>query len=135
MSAFVYMVRCVDGSYYVGSARGEALDKRIGEHQAGINGGYTSKRRPVELVYAEQLPFITDAIAAERRIKGWGRAKKEALIQGDWCEVQRLANRPGARGRPAPPRPEVPSEARPRRMLDGSACFEARLRRAPQHEV
>jgi putative endonuclease len=78
MSAFVYMLRCADGSYYVGSARGETLDKRMGEHESGSFGGYTSTRRPVTLVFAEQLDRITDATAAERRIKGWSRAKKEA---------------------------------------------------------
>ena len=97
MSAFVYILRCADGSYYVGSARGESLDKRLGEHQAGTYPGYTSQRRPVTLVYAEAFDRITDAVEAERRIKGWGRAKKEALIRGDWDRVQNLAKRPTAR--------------------------------------
>ena len=99
MSAFVYILRCADGSYYVGSARGETADKRIGEHQAGLGGAYTSLRRPVVPVFVEQFAHITDAIAAERRIKGWSRAKKEALIRGDWTLVQWLAKRPGARER------------------------------------
>ncbi|MDP4026943.1 GIY-YIG nuclease family protein [Methylobacterium sp. NEAU 140] len=99
MNAFVYILRCSDGSYYVGSARGQTLDKRLGEHQAGTFPGYTSRRRPVELVYAEAFDRITDAIAAERRIKGWGRAKKEALIRGDWDAVQVLAKRSGTRQR------------------------------------
>ena len=93
MSAFVYILRCADGSYYVGSARGTSLDKRIGEHQAGTYPGYTSQRRPVTLVYAELFERITDAVAMERRIKGWSRAKKEALIQGDWDRLQSLAKR------------------------------------------
>ena len=99
MSAFVYILLCADGSYYVGSARGESLDKRLGEHQAGALGGYTSTRRPVRLVYQEQFQRITDAITAERRIKGWSRAKKEVLIRGDWDSVQWLAKRPGARAK------------------------------------
>jgi putative endonuclease len=61
--------------------------------------GYTSKRRPVVLVYHEHFERITDAIAAERRIKGWSRAKKEALIAGDWPAMQWLAKRPSARAR------------------------------------
>ncbi len=97
MTAFVYMLRCADGSYYVGSARGESLDKRLAEHQAGTRIGYTYHRRPVTLVYAEWFDRITDAIAAERRIKGWSRAKKEALIAEDWDRVQFLAKRPSAR--------------------------------------
>jgi putative endonuclease len=83
MTAFVYILRCADDSYCVGSARGDSLDKRIGEHQGGEIRGYTSTRRPVTLVFAEQFGRITDAIEAERRIKGWSRAKKEALINGD----------------------------------------------------
>lgn len=90
MSAFVYMVRCSDGSYYVGSARG-ALEKRIEEHNAGILGGYTARRRPVVLVFQQEFQQITDAIAAERQIKGWSRAKKEALIKGDFAQISLLA--------------------------------------------
>ena len=70
MTAFVYILRCADDRYYVGSARGETLDKRLGEHQAGTLPGYTSGRRPVSLVYAESFDRITDAIAFERRVKG-----------------------------------------------------------------
>lgn len=102
VSAFVYILRCADGSYYVGSARGETLDKRIGEHQAGTYPGYTSRRRPVSLVWSERFERIDDAVAAERQIKGWGRAKKDALIRGDWDRLQTLAKRPSARTRRNP---------------------------------
>lgn len=104
LSAFVYMLRCSDGSYYVGSARGSSLDKRLSEHEAGAHPGYTSRRRPVTLVYAEHFERITDAITAERRIKGWSRAKKEALIRGDWDGVRTLAKRPAAQrsSKPSP---------------------------------
>ncbi|WP_336488662.1 GIY-YIG nuclease family protein [Methylobacterium nigriterrae] len=102
MNAFVYILRCADGSYDVGSARGQSLDKRLGEHQSGTYPGYTSRRRPVTLVYAEDFERITDAIASERRIKGWSRAKKEALIRGDWARLQDLAKRPSARSRQLP---------------------------------
>jgi putative endonuclease len=74
--AFAYIVRCRDGSYYVGSARGD-LDKRIAEHNAGTYGGYTSRRRPVELVWSCEFQQITDAISAERQIKvGAGPRRK-----------------------------------------------------------
>jgi putative endonuclease len=95
MGAFVYMLRCADGSYYIGSATGDDLTPRIAQHQAGTFQGYTSTRRPVVLVWSEHFDRITDAIAAERQIKGWSRAKKEALIQGDWSSVTRLAKRRG----------------------------------------
>jgi putative endonuclease len=121
VSAFVYILLCADGSYYVGSARGDYLDKRLSEHQTGALGGYTSTRRPVTLVFHEHFDRITDAIAAERRIKGWSRAKKEALINGDWSLVQWLAKRPGARreaasnpqAKPAAPDPKKIPENEP----------------------
>jgi putative endonuclease len=81
MGVYVYMVRCADGSYYVGSATGEDLAPRIDQHNAGAYPGYTFTRRPVVLVWSERFERITDGIAVERQIKGWGRAKKEALIR------------------------------------------------------
>ena len=97
MGAFVYMLRCSDKSYYVGSATGDDLLKRFEEHQTGAYRGYTYLRRPVELVWSEHFDRITDAIAAERQLKGWSRAKKEALIGGDWSTVQQLSKRRGGK--------------------------------------
>ena len=95
MGAFVYIIRCRDGRYYVGSTRGE-LEKRISEHNAGTFGGYTSKRRPVVLVYSQYFEQITDAIEAERQVKGWSRAKKEALVAGEHERLVQLSkNRQG----------------------------------------
>jgi len=82
VGAFVYILRCGDGRYYVGTTR-DMLEKRIAEHNAGVFGGYTAKRRPVDLAYSQSFENITDAIAAERQMKGWRREKKEALIRGD----------------------------------------------------
>jgi putative endonuclease len=90
--AYVYMLLCADDSFYVGSAR-LGLDRRISEHNSGVHGGYTSRRLPVKLVWAEHFPNITDAIAVERQIKGWSRSKKEALVRGDYGEIRRLAKR------------------------------------------
>jgi putative endonuclease len=86
------MLRCTDDSYYVGSAR-KGLDHRIGEHNAGVYGGYTSTRRPVTLVWAQHFMNITDAVGVERQIKGWSRAKKEALIRGDYDAIRLLSKR------------------------------------------
>ena len=83
MTAHVYILRCADGKYYVGSTRG-SLDQRFNEHNAGRFNGFTAKRLPVQLVYAESFDRITDAIAAERKLKGWSREKKEALMRGDF---------------------------------------------------
>ena len=99
MSAFVYMLRCADGSYYVGSATGNDLSKRIEEHKTGAREGYTFSRRPVTLVWSEHFQRITDAIAAERKIKGWSRGKKEALVRGDWSKISGLSRRRGGKPR------------------------------------
>jgi putative endonuclease len=77
---------------FVGTTRAD-LETRVAQHQAGFFGGYTSTRRPVQLVYAEYFDRIVDAIAAERKIKGWSRAKKEALIASDFVRLQELAKR------------------------------------------
>jgi len=73
--AYIYMLRCADGSYYVGSAR-RGLERRVNEHNQGVYGGYTSTRRPVTVVWAEHFPNITDAIAVERQIKAGPERRK-----------------------------------------------------------
>ena len=108
------MLRCADKSYYVGSTSYQEIDARVGEHNDGRFDGYTSKRRPVTLVWSEWFEDLQQAHAAEQRIKGWRREKKEALIRHDYKALPALAKRPGAR-------------------RDG-ACFEAPLRGAPQHD-
>ncbi len=92
MSAWVYILRCRDASYYVGSTRG-GLEDRIAQHNDGTFGGYTASRRPVALVYAQEFDRITDAFAAEQQVKRWSRAKKEALIAGDFDLLRDLAKR------------------------------------------
>ena len=89
MSFWVYILRCVDGSYYVGHT--DDLEKRIAEHRSGEVPGYTSSRLPVELVFAAEFPTREEALSREGQIKGWSRAKKEALMRGNWDEVSRLA--------------------------------------------
>jgi predicted GIY-YIG superfamily endonuclease len=90
--AFAYMLRCKDGSYYVGSTSA-VLERRVAEHNAGIFGGFTSSRLPVVLVWSQEFQQITDAIAAEQQIKGWSRAKKRALVDGDFDLIKQLAQR------------------------------------------
>jgi putative endonuclease len=90
---YVYILRCADGSYYVGSATGHDLAPRIDQHNAGSYPGYTFTRRPVVLVWSEYFDRITDGIAAERQIKGWSRVKKEALMRSDWISLSRLSSR------------------------------------------
>mgnify|MGYP001084151162 CR=1 FL=1 len=93
MVAAVYMLRCADGSYYVGSTSAEDQQRRLLEHQSGAYRGYTFSRRPVELVWSQAFDRITDAHATEHQVKGWSRAKKEALIRGDWAAIRELAKR------------------------------------------
>jgi predicted GIY-YIG superfamily endonuclease len=98
MAVYLYILRCADGSYCTGTTR-TSLDRRIAEHQAGTFDGYTSTRRPVELVFHQEFQRITDAISAERQVKGWRREKKEALIHGDWALLPELARRGSRTGR------------------------------------
>ena len=88
--AYLYIVGCSDGSYYVGTTRA-SLDQRIAQRNAGNFDGYTARRRPVILVFEEHFPNITDAIAAERQVKGWRRDKKEALIRRDYEALRALS--------------------------------------------
>ena len=93
MSFWVYILHCADGSYYTGHT--DDLAKRLAEHQTGQVTGYTSTRRPVRLLFSEEFPTREEALASERRIKGWSRKKKEAMMRGDWMEVSRLAKGKG----------------------------------------
>ncbi len=80
--AWVYILKCSDGSYYTGSTKN--LEKRLAEHNTKTFDGYTAKRLPIKLVYYCEMPTIHDAFLRERQIKGWSRRKKEALINGEW---------------------------------------------------
>jgi predicted GIY-YIG superfamily endonuclease len=88
-SYFVYMLCCSDDSFYIGST--SDLPKRISEHELGvIVNSYTHSRRPVQLVWAQEFPSHEEAFTFERQIKGWSRAKKKALIRGDWEEIHKI---------------------------------------------
>ena len=92
----MYILRCANGGYYTGHTTN--LKLRLAEHQSGEADGWTRHRRPVELVFSQEMPSKDEAFLAERRIKGWSRAKKEALIAGDWDTVRQLAKKPRSRG-------------------------------------
>ncbi|MFZ1682268.1 MAG: GIY-YIG nuclease family protein [Rhizobiaceae bacterium] len=93
MEATVYILRCADGSYYTGLTRQE-IEARVWEHNNLPNDkGYTARRRPVTLVFSETYDRLLDAIARERQIKGWSRAKKEALIALDYERLPGLSVR------------------------------------------
>jgi putative endonuclease len=90
--AWLYILRCADGSYYVGTTR-TSLEMRIAQHNAGSFEGHTASRRPVELIFSQWFERISDAIENERKLKKWSRAKKEAFIRSDFASLQQLAKR------------------------------------------
>ena len=92
----VYVLRCADGSLYVGAT--DRLQSRIVKHNEGSASTYTARRRPVVLVYVEHVATRNAALRRERQLKGWTRAKKEALIAGDLPLLKMLNHRrrPGA---------------------------------------
>lgn len=92
MAAYTYLLRCADGSFYVGSTR--SLPLRLHQHQVGDDGAaYTRTRRPVELVWHEEHEHVGDAFAREKQIRKWSRAKREALIRRDYSGLPALAKK------------------------------------------
>jgi len=85
---FVYILKCTDGSYYTGSTTN--LEQRLAQHQTGFFKGYTNSRLPVKLIWWSEFPTEHEAFVCERQIKGWSRAKKEALIRGDWNGIHEI---------------------------------------------
>ena len=99
MAFYVYILRCSDDSYYTGHT--DNVESRVHKHDAGEVDSYTRSRRPVRLVFSQEFPTREEALAAERQIKGWRRAKKEAIIAGRWdllgaLSVSALTPRPAS---------------------------------------
>ena len=89
---YLYILKCSDNSYYIGVTND--LDARIVEHNFGINkSAYTYHRRPVELVYSTYFTDFNLAFEWEKKIKKWSKAKKEALINGDFNSLKLLAKK------------------------------------------
>ena len=88
MIRHVYILRCADGSLYVGVT--DNLDARLLKHNDGTASVFTAQRRPVVLVYSEMYEALAVAQGRERQLKRWTRAKKEALIAGDLVLLKRL---------------------------------------------
>lgn len=89
MPFWTYMLHCRGGAYYVGHT--DDLQRRLDEHDHGAANGFTKDRLPVTLVWSETFGTRIEAIEMERRLKGWSRAKKMALIRGDWDALSRLS--------------------------------------------
>ncbi len=89
MDFVLYILECADGSFYIGHT--DNLDKRMEQHDEGKGCAYTAVRRPLKLIHAEAFETRIEALAMERKLKGWSRAKKLAYIAGDWGAVSTLA--------------------------------------------
>ncbi|TXD82656.1 GIY-YIG nuclease family protein [Subsaximicrobium wynnwilliamsii] len=87
---YVYIIECSDKSYYTGITND--LDKRYKEHEFGkYKDCYTFKRRPLILKFQEPFNDVLQAIYFEKKLKGWTRVKKKALIEGDSDMLQILS--------------------------------------------
>ena len=89
---YVYILECADGTYYTGVTND--IERRLYEHISGQNPeSYTSKRRPVKLVWYTETNDINFALEKEKQIKKWSKAKKNALINEDWENLILLAKK------------------------------------------
>lgn len=93
MTFWAYILHCNAGVFYTGHT--DDLDHRIAQHKAGAIEGFTRRHLPVELVWSQEFTSRDEAKAAEKRIKGWSRKKKMALIRGDRDDLRRLAKTKG----------------------------------------
>ena len=87
---FVYILQCSDGLYYVGHTAD--IEQRLDLH-AIAKISYVAQRLPFKLVYQEEFMTRTEAFAMEQRLKGWGRRKKEALINGNFEQLMALSKK------------------------------------------
>ena len=86
----MYILKCADDTYYTGSTKN--LEFRLAQHQAGEGANHTKKSLPVTLVYFEEYNRIDKAFYREKQVQGWRREKKEALINGHFDLLPKLAS-------------------------------------------
>tara|TARA_Y100001947_G_C10192427_1_gene241341 strand:+ start:341 stop:667 length:327 start_codon:yes stop_codon:yes gene_type:complete len=92
VTIWIYILECSNGSFYTGTYRGDDIDTRVGEHNSRkYANAYTGRYLPVRLVWCTTCETINEAVAFERQIKGWSRAKKAALISGDYDALPGLS--------------------------------------------
>lgn len=75
---YVYMLRCNDGSLYTGQTND--LDTRLRQHQEGTGAKYVRGRRPVQLVYVEEVDTRSDALKREMALRKLSKKQKEQLV-------------------------------------------------------
>jgi 23S rRNA pseudouridine1911/1915/1917 synthase len=105
MPFWTYMLHCRGGRIYTGHT--DDLERRMAQHKAGTYGGWTADHAPCELVWSDAFPSRYEALEAERRIKGWSKVKKLALIRGDWEAISKLARNRQNRDAPHSVRAEL----------------------------
>jgi putative endonuclease len=91
MAGWVYILECSDGTFYVGSTVG--LERRLWEHNEGLGAAYTRHRLPVRLLWSAAFERIDEAFAFEKRVQGWSRRKRRALIEGRLGDLGWLSSR------------------------------------------
>ena len=96
--AYMYILRCADGTFYTGSTTN--LQARMDQHYNGGGSDYTARRMPVTLEYYEQYPTITEAYERERQIHNWGHKKKQALIDQNFEKLSELAQKKEQNSKP-----------------------------------
>ena len=89
MTGYMYILECSNGKYYTGSTNN--LEKRMKEHWNGEGANFTKKYPPMKLLYVETFQRIDEAYYREKQVQGWGRAKKEALINGENNKLPELS--------------------------------------------
>ncbi len=77
---FVYIIECLDGTYYTGMTWKPEL--RLDQHISGLGGRYTSDHGVKQLVHLEEYSDLDTARQRERQIKKWSQKKKRLLIEG-----------------------------------------------------
>src|SRR5258708_26328765 len=88
--AYLYILRCADDSYYVGTTR-KTLEERLAEHNAGLHGGFTPTPRPLANGFAQPFPNHTDGGFAETQVKRMARGQKEKDNSGERDHPPQLA--------------------------------------------
>lgn len=89
MKAYMYILLCGNGQFYVGSTTN--LEERFYQHQMGLGSNFTKKHLPVKLMYYEQFDRIDEAFNREKQVQKWSGKKKDALIRGDLERLKELS--------------------------------------------
>jgi putative endonuclease len=89
VSAYVYLLRCADGTLYCGWTTDP--DRRLAQHQRGVASRYTRRRLPVEMVWTRECDDRSHALREEWRIKQLTRPEKWALVRAPSAALPKIA--------------------------------------------